>query len=90
MVYTSSLGTHTFFMTQLPLLFFFGYPKIGRAYVICCSNPIVLRLILLMHFILPFIPSAKRSNLFACDIERNLDPSDMNTCFTINKVLFKC
>ena len=29
-VYTSSLGTHTFFMMALPALFFFGYPDIGR------------------------------------------------------------
>lgn len=29
-VYTSSLGTHTFFMTVLPALFFFGYADIGR------------------------------------------------------------
>lgn len=29
-VYTSSLGTHTFFMTVLPIFFFFGYPDIGR------------------------------------------------------------
>ena len=29
-VYTSSLGTHTFFMMALPALFFFGFPEIGR------------------------------------------------------------
>ncbi|KAG9100434.1 hypothetical protein FRC06_004143 [Ceratobasidium sp. 370] len=28
-VYTSSLGTHTFFMIVLPTFFFFGYPTIG-------------------------------------------------------------
>lgn len=32
-VYTSSLGTHTFFMTVLPACFFFGYDEIGRGYV---------------------------------------------------------
>ncbi|KAF8325770.1 phosphatidic acid phosphatase type 2/haloperoxidase [Cantharellus anzutake] len=32
-VYTSSLGTHTFFMTILPALFFFGYAKTGRGIV---------------------------------------------------------
>lgn len=30
-VYTSSLGTHTFFMTALPIFFYFGRPDIGRA-----------------------------------------------------------
>lgn len=28
-VYTSSLGTHTFFMTSLPIFFYFGRPDIG-------------------------------------------------------------
>ncbi|KAK7462727.1 Long-chain base-1-phosphate phosphatase [Stygiomarasmius scandens] len=32
-VYTSSLGTHTFFMTLLPALFFFGYPDVGAALI---------------------------------------------------------
>jgi len=29
-VYTSSLGTHTFFMILLPAFFFFGYDEMGR------------------------------------------------------------
>ncbi|KAH9930487.1 PAP2 superfamily-domain-containing protein [Epithele typhae] len=29
-VYTSSLGTHTFFMVMLPIFYFFGAPKFGR------------------------------------------------------------
>ena len=28
-VYTSSLGTHTFFMTAIPALYFFGYEDLG-------------------------------------------------------------
>ncbi|KAL4258395.1 Phosphatidic acid phosphatase type 2/haloperoxidase domain-containing protein [Pleurotus pulmonarius] len=28
-VYTSSLGTHTFFMIMLPMMFFFGYEELG-------------------------------------------------------------
>ena len=31
-VYTSSLGTHTFFMTSLPMFFFFGFQEMGRGY----------------------------------------------------------
>ncbi|KAJ3501621.1 hypothetical protein NLJ89_g9257 [Agrocybe chaxingu] len=33
-VYTSSLGTHTFFMILLPAFFFFGYDEIGRGLLI--------------------------------------------------------
>ncbi len=32
-VYTSSLGTHTFFLTGLPMVFFFGFLEVGRGYV---------------------------------------------------------
>jgi dihydrosphingosine 1-phosphate phosphatase len=32
-VFTSSLGTHTFFMTGLPACFFFGYDQFGRGCV---------------------------------------------------------
>lgn len=39
-MYTSSLGTHTFFMIVLPALFFFGNFEIGHGYVQC----------ILMHF----------------------------------------
>ncbi|KAL0957978.1 hypothetical protein HGRIS_000155 [Hohenbuehelia grisea] len=33
-VYTSSLGTHTFFMTFLPIMFFFGFAELGRGLII--------------------------------------------------------
>ncbi|KAK7046938.1 sphingosine-1-phosphate phosphatase [Favolaschia claudopus] len=33
-VYSSALGTHTFFMTFLPMLFFFGYPELGRGLIV--------------------------------------------------------
>lgn len=33
-VYTSSLGTHTFFMTALPALYFFGYSDMARGVVL--------------------------------------------------------
>ncbi|KAF8869396.1 PAP2 superfamily-domain-containing protein [Infundibulicybe gibba] len=33
-VYTSSLGTHTFFMTVLPAFFFFGYEEVGRGLLV--------------------------------------------------------
>ncbi|KAJ6627628.1 hypothetical protein B0H10DRAFT_2210141 [Mycena sp. CBHHK59/15] len=33
-VHTSALGTHTFFMTFLPMLFFFGYDEMGRGLIV--------------------------------------------------------
>lgn len=32
--FTANLGTHTFFMIMLPILFWCGYTNIGRAYVL--------------------------------------------------------
>ncbi|KAF8839582.1 acid phosphatase/Vanadium-dependent haloperoxidase [Paxillus ammoniavirescens] len=37
-LYTSSLGTHTFFMIALPLLFFFGYGETGRGLVVVLAS----------------------------------------------------
>ncbi|TFK49275.1 hypothetical protein OE88DRAFT_1662718 [Heliocybe sulcata] len=37
-VYTSSLGTHTFFMTALPCTYFFGYPQYGRGLLFVLST----------------------------------------------------
>ncbi|ESK92555.1 pap2 domain protein [Moniliophthora roreri MCA 2997] len=37
-VYTSSLGTHTFFMTVLPALFFFGYTELGLGLVLVLAT----------------------------------------------------
>ncbi|KAM5541821.1 hypothetical protein V8D89_004550 [Ganoderma adspersum] len=37
-VYTSSLGTHTFFMIVLPLSFFFGAPEFGQGLLLMLST----------------------------------------------------
>ncbi|EJF56556.1 hypothetical protein DICSQDRAFT_71301 [Dichomitus squalens LYAD-421 SS1] len=37
-VYTSSLGTHTFFMIMLPLFYFFGAPDFGRGLLLMLST----------------------------------------------------
>ncbi|KAG9316165.1 phosphatidic acid phosphatase type 2/haloperoxidase [Chiua virens] len=37
-LYSSTLGTHTFFMIALPILFFFGYPEVGRGLVVVLAS----------------------------------------------------
>ncbi|KAG6333952.1 hypothetical protein ID866_5135 [Astraeus odoratus] len=37
-LYTSSLGTHTFFMIALPMLFFFGYSDLGRGLIFVLAS----------------------------------------------------
>ncbi|KAH0834680.1 hypothetical protein J3R83DRAFT_10204 [Lanmaoa asiatica] len=37
-LYSSTLGTHTSFMIVLPLLFFFGFPEVGRGLVVVLAS----------------------------------------------------
>ncbi|KAG6845005.1 hypothetical protein H0H87_001777 [Tephrocybe sp. NHM501043] len=41
-VYTSSLGTHTFFMTVLPAFFFFGHNEMGRGLLLVLASGVYL------------------------------------------------
>ncbi|KAH8101950.1 hypothetical protein BXZ70DRAFT_932625 [Cristinia sonorae] len=41
-VYTSSLGTHTFFMTVLPAFYFFGYDAFGRGLLLVLAFGVYL------------------------------------------------
>lgn len=46
-LWTANLGTHTFFMIFLPLLFWFGYPQLGRRYMTVYNSPeITLQLLI--------------------------------------------
>ncbi|EPQ53728.1 hypothetical protein GLOTRDRAFT_63378 [Gloeophyllum trabeum ATCC 11539] len=45
-VYTSSLGTHTFFMTALPCAYFFGYPEIGGGLLFVLSTGVYVSSVL--------------------------------------------
>jgi hypothetical protein len=46
-LWTANLGTHTFFMIFLPLLFWFGYPQLGRRYMtVYNSAEITLQLLI--------------------------------------------
>lgn len=42
---TANLGTHTFFMVGLPILFWCGYPSFGKGYVNCvfCAALMAMR-----------------------------------------------
>ncbi|KAI0072156.1 PAP2-domain-containing protein [Panus rudis PR-1116 ss-1] len=61
-VYTSSLGTHTFFMTSLPALFFFGYRDVGRGLLIVLAFGVYVSSFLkdLMCCPRPFAPPVTR------------------------------
>ncbi|KAG1767644.1 PAP2 superfamily-domain-containing protein [Suillus occidentalis] len=41
-LYSSTLGTHTFFMIGLPLTFFFGYEELGRGLVIVLASGVYI------------------------------------------------
>ncbi|KAF7338800.1 Sphingosine-1-phosphate phosphatase [Mycena sanguinolenta] len=65
-VYTSALGTHTFFMTFLPMLFFFGYPELGRGLIVVLCLGIYLTSVIKDLFCSPrpFAPPVTRLSLF--------------------------
>ncbi|KAN0085657.1 Phosphatidic acid phosphatase type 2/haloperoxidase [Tylopilus felleus] len=37
-MYSSMLGTHTFFMIALPILFFFGFPEVARGLIVVLAS----------------------------------------------------
>ncbi|KAI9567968.1 PAP2 superfamily-domain-containing protein [Boletus coccyginus] len=41
-LYSSTLGTHTFFMVALPIMFFFGFPEVGRGLVVVLASGVYL------------------------------------------------
>jgi hypothetical protein len=61
-VYSSTLGTHTFFMTILPALFFFGYPELGRGLLLVLGLGIYLSSVIKDLFCSPrpFAPPVTR------------------------------
>ncbi|KAJ7863734.1 sphingosine-1-phosphate phosphatase [Mycena olivaceomarginata] len=61
-IYSSALGTHTFFMTFLPMLFFFGYPELGRGLILVICVGIYLTSVLKDLFCSPrpFAPPVTR------------------------------
>ncbi|KAF7288673.1 Sphingosine-1-phosphate phosphatase [Mycena chlorophos] len=61
-VYTSAMGSHTFFMLFLPMLFFFGYPQLGQGLVITLAAGIYVTSVLKDLFCSPrpFAPPVTR------------------------------
>jgi membrane-associated phospholipid phosphatase len=61
-VYTSSLGTHTFFLTGLPMFFFFGYHDLGRGLLLVLAFGVYISSFIkdLMCSPRPFVPPVTR------------------------------
>lgn len=64
-VHSSALGTHTFFMTFLPMLFFFGYDELGRGLIIVIGLGIYLTSVVKDLFCSPrpFAPPVTRMTI---------------------------
>ncbi|RDB18722.1 Dihydrosphingosine 1-phosphate phosphatase YSR3 [Hypsizygus marmoreus] len=89
-VYTSSLGTHTFFMTFLPALFFFGYSEMGRgllivlAFGVYCSS-FVKDLICSPR---PFAPPVTRLTIGSHHLEYGFPSTHTTNCVSIALFFF--
>ncbi|KAL1918285.1 uncharacterized protein VTP21DRAFT_2945 [Calcarisporiella thermophila] len=64
-MWTANLGTHTFFMVMLPLLFWFGYSEYGRGLVMLSGCGVILSSLLKDFLCLPrpFAPPLIRLSL---------------------------
>ncbi|KAF7799313.1 hypothetical protein EIP86_010545 [Pleurotus ostreatoroseus] len=70
-VNTSSLGTHTFFMTLLPAFCFFGHPEIGRGLMFVLSLGVYTASVIKDMFCLPrpFAPPVTRLTIGSHHLE---------------------
>ncbi|KAL5521565.1 LCB3 [Sanghuangporus sanghuang] len=70
-VYTSSLGTHTFFMIALPALFFFGFADIGRGLVFVLATGVYVSSFIkdLICVPRPYVPPVARLTIGSHHLE---------------------
>ncbi|KAJ7072297.1 sphingosine-1-phosphate phosphatase [Mycena amicta] len=79
-VYTSAMGSHTFFMLFLPMLFFFGHEKLGRGLIITLALGIYLTSVMKDLFCSPrpFAPPVTRLTIGTHHLEYGM-PSTHST-----------
>lgn len=89
-VYTSSLGTHTFFMTALPILFYFGRPDIGRALLWAPALGVYVTSVIkdLVCSPRPFAPPVTRMALGSVHLEYGFPSTHTTNCISIALFLY--
>ncbi|KAH8823214.1 sphingosine-1-phosphate phosphatase [Flagelloscypha sp. PMI_526] len=89
-VYTSMLGTHTFFMVILPAFFFFGYATAGRGLLIILALGVYFSSVLkdLICSPRPFAPPVTRLTIGTHHLEYGFPSSHSTNCVSIALMLW--
>lgn len=89
-VYTSSLGTHTFFMTALPACFFFGYNELGRGLLVVLGTGVYCSSVVKDLFCSPrpFSPPVTRLTMGSHHLEYGFPSTHSTNSVSIALFLF--
>ncbi|KAG6907686.1 hypothetical protein DXG01_007789 [Tephrocybe rancida] len=89
-VYTSSLGTHTFFMTVLPALFFFGHSEMGRGLILVLAFGVYFSSFIkdLICSPRPFAPPVTRLTIGSHHLEYGFPSTHSTNCVSIALFFF--
>ncbi|CAL1708535.1 unnamed protein product [Somion occarium] len=89
-VYTSSLGTHTFFMTVLPAFYFFGYQEVGHGLLIVLAFGVYLSSFIkdLICSPRPFAPPVTRLTIGTHHLEYGFPSTHSTNSMSIALYLF--
>ncbi|KAF5369021.1 hypothetical protein D9758_002980 [Tetrapyrgos nigripes] len=89
-VYTSSLGTHTFFMTLIPALFFFGYEDMGGGLIMVLALGVYASSFLKDLFCSPrpFAPPVTRLTIGTHHLEYGFPSTHSTNSVSIALLLF--
>ncbi|KAF8056632.1 sphingosine-1-phosphate phosphatase [Lyophyllum atratum] len=89
-VYTSSLGTHTFFMTVLPAFFFFGHTEMGHELLIVLALGVYCSSFIkdLLCSPRPFAPPVTRLTIGSHHLEYGFPSTHSTNCVSIALFFF--
>ncbi|KAF5380023.1 hypothetical protein D9615_006192 [Tricholomella constricta] len=89
-VYTSSLGTHTFFMTVLPAFFFFGHNEMGRGLLLVLALGVYFSSFIkdLICSPRPFAPPVTRLTIGSHHLEYGFPSTHSTNCVSIALFFF--
>ncbi|KAF8632892.1 hypothetical protein AX17_004738 [Amanita inopinata Kibby_2008] len=89
-VYTSSLGTHTFFMTAIPALYFFGYDELGEGLILILAFGVYCTSVIkdLVCSPRPFAPPVTRLTIGSHHLEYGFPSTHSTNSISIALFLF--
>ncbi|KAJ7742179.1 sphingosine-1-phosphate phosphatase [Mycena maculata] len=89
-VHTSALGSHTFFMTFLPMLFFFGFDELGRGLIVVLTVGIYITSVVKDLFCSPrpFAPPVTRLTIGTHHLEYGMPSTHSTNCVSLALFFF--